>query len=810
MKEAVYTVKGMTCAACEAHVTKALAGVKGVEAVSVNLLTHKAELQVADDLNEEVLFKAVADSGYELEKNKQDKEVHLKIEGMSCTSCANTIEKSLREHEGVLSVNVNYIGEVATVSYDPQQVKLVELQDLIRNQGYDSTVQENLISSAEKSEDRLLLWINLILGALILYITMGQMFSIQLPMPSFLSMHHSPLIYTWAQILISIPVVYLNRKIFIRGFKSLIKRSPNMDSLVAVGTGAALLYSSFGAFRIFMGDSSYAHHLYFESAVVILVLIRLGKHLEERSKKQTSSAIASLLKLRPTTAILVKDGRDLEVDVDEIRIGDHLKVKPGSAIPMDGIIVSGNGGIDESMLTGESMPVEKSSGDEVIMGTLNMNALLIIEAKTDNNNTKLAKIIELVEKAQSQKAPIAKIADAIAAVFVPVVMTIAVLSGLFWYVYSRDLETALTIFVTVLVIACPCALGLATPTAIMVGTGVGAKKGIFIKSGEALEKAAHIDTVVFDKTGTLTKGSPEIIDVEILEGDEESLLQVVASIEHESQHPLAQAFVRYYKGDLLPVRNFVSTTGRGVGASVNEKTYRIGNAAYMEEAGLSVQEQEALVSKWSLEAKTVMFVGEDNKLAALFSVADALKEGTGAAIQSLKSMNIDVVMMSGDHEKTAQAIARQVGIDKVFAQVLPEDKAKHVEDLQAKGHEVMMVGDGINDAIALVQSDLGIAMGTGTDVAVDSADIVLMHDDIAYVSEAIRLSRATLRNIKQNLFWAFAYNVIGIPFAMGLFKLLFNGPLLDPMIAGAAMAFSSISVVLNALRLQRFRFRIEM
>lgn len=813
MSSKSYNITGMTCSACEVHVKKAIESVEGVEHADVNLLTNRADVHFSGDVADIDIEHAVEAGGYGIAHTEDSKQIDLKISGMSCTSCASSIESALQKTPGIKDVSVNSVSEIAKVSYDPHVLKYVDILDVIEKTGYQAAKVDLFSQQETKEKDWswLDVTVNLVLGVLILYLTMGQMFAWKAPMPELLVIDLHPEMYTFAQIILTIPVVVLNYGTFKRGFRSLFRLQPNMDSLVAVGTSAAILYSIYGAYQVFIGTHHYAHHLYFESAVVILALIRLGKYFEDKSKKKTTSAIQSLLNLRPQTAILIRDGKQLVIDVDEIRKGDFLAVKPGSAVPMDGIVREGGGSLDESMLTGESMPVDKMVGDEVIMGTMNLNGHLTLEATVDNENTKLAQIVKLVEDAQNVKAPIAKVADRISAVFVPIVMVIAVISALFWYIYGGDLEASLTIFVTVLVIACPCALGLATPTAIMVGTGVGASHGIFVKSAEALENTAHVQTVVFDKTGTLTYGQPEVKDIVSFSHSEEDLMRLAASIESQSAHPLAHAFMQHFapqKRELLAVSDFVSLTGRGVKGIVEEQEYYIGNIALMHDIDVDVAEVQSQLDAFSDEGKTVMLIARPKELLGLISVADTIKEEAYQTVSHLHDLGLKVVMLSGDNQKTAQAIAKEIGIDTVYAEVLPEQKAAYIETLQSDHHSVMMVGDGINDAIALVQSDVGIAVGTGTDVAIDSADIVLMKDNIRDVGEAIRLSKATIRNIKQNLFWAFIYNIIGIPFAMGVFKLLFDGPLLNPMIAAAAMAFSSVSVVMNALRLQRFKFKM--
>lgn len=815
MSTKTYEITGMTCSSCQLHVEKAISKVAGVEAVDVNLVTNKASVTMNDDVLEATIIKAVEDSGYGVAEEVLTKSVDLKITDMTCSSCVANVEGALSAVPGIEKATVNLLMERAHIEYDPNQVKLFDIIETIKGQGYGAVRMEEVIEDddtlikAQRKERRGVI-VGLILGAIMLYITMGQMFSIKLPQPAFVDMMENPLSYTLFQWAITIPVVWVNRGYFIRGFKTLMKRSPNMDTLVAIGTGAAIIYSFYGTARIFMGDASYAHHLYLETAVVILALISLGKYFESMSKAKTSSAIKALLNLKPATAILLRDGVEVEIDSDEISIGDHLVVKPGSSIPMDGIVIEGHSSVDEAMLTGESMPVDKTVGDNVVMGTMNINGRMIVEATVSNEDTALAKIVQLVENAQNEKAPISKMVDKVSGIFVPIVIAIAIISGVFWYFYSGDVELSMTVFVTVLVIACPCALGLATPTAIMVGTGVGAQNGIFIKSAESLEEASHIHTVVFDKTGTLTYGEPVVTDIVSHDLDDVTLMTIVGSIERMSEHPLAQALVKGAE-DLNVVyddiEGFEALVGRGVQGFYQGKPLYIGNEKLMREQDSDMSAYQNDVNTFAKSGKTAMIVSLDHRVVGVVAVADTIKDEAIETVAALQKMGLDVVMMTGDHKDTAKAIADQIGISHVLAEVLPDEKASNIKRLQEGGEKVMMVGDGINDAIALVQSDVGIAVGTGTDVAIESAKVVLMRDNIKDVANAIALSKATMRNIKQNLFWAFAYNVVGIPFAMGLFKLLFNGPLLDPMIAGAAMAFSSVSVVTNALRLRKFKVK---
>ena len=628
-------------------------------------------------------------------------------------------------------------------------------------------------------------------------------------MPAFLSPMQSPVSYALIQLALSLPIIWIGRRFFVDGFKALSKGHPNMDSLVALGTSAAFLYSLYGTYHVLEGHAHFAMNLYYESAGVILTLITLGKYFEDVSKGKTSMAIQTLVGLAPKMATVLRDGQEVEVPVEEVQVGDLIRVKPGEKVPVDGVVTEGNSTVDESMLTGESIPVSKSVGDEVIGASLNKTGSFILKATKIGKDTALSQIIQLVEQAQGSKAPIAKLADKVSGVFVPIVIVLALVSGLAWYFLGQESWVfALTITISVLVIACPCALGLATPTAIMVGTGKGAENGILLKSGEALEEANHVNMVVFDKTGTITNGTPVVTDVVTAENtDADALIRLAASLEVASEHPLGEAIVAKAKEQgaaFDEVTNFEAIPGFGIKGHVGETLVFLGNEKWMRENGLANVEMNEKANRFAEQGKTPLYIGYNDAVQGLIVVADTVKESSARAIQTLHEMGIQVAMMTGDHERTAQAIAAEVGIDRVFSEVLPQDKANYVSKLQEEGYIVAMVGDGINDAPALAQAQVGIAIGTGTDVAIESADAVLMKSDLMDVPAMLKLSRATIRNIKENLFWAFAYNVIGIPFAMGVLH-LFGGPLLNPMIAGAAMSFSSVSVVLNALRLKRWK-----
>ena len=738
------------------------------------------------------------------------------IEGMSCASCAMTIENAVSKIPGVDKASVNLATEIMTVEAN-DSVTPEDIAKVVDGVGYSArprgkSVEEELEEKNEKKEAHLRemkrnLTISAIFAVPLLFIAMADMVGI--PMPAFLSPMQSPVSYALIQLALVLPIIWLGRRFFVDGFKALSKGHPNMDSLVALGTSAAFLYSLYGTYHVLEGHAHFAMNLYYESAGVILTLITLGKYFEDVSKGKTSMAIQTLVGLAPKMATVLRDGQEVEVPVEEVQVGDLIRVKPGEKVPVDGVVTEGNSTVDESMLTGESIPVSKSVGDEVIGASLNKTGSFILKATKIGKDTALSQIIQLVEQAQGSKAPIAKLADKVSGVFVPIVIVLALVSGLAWYFLGQESWVfALTITISVLVIACPCALGLATPTAIMVGTGKGAENGILLKSGEALEEANHVNMVVFDKTGTITNGTPVVTDVVTADNtDADALIRLAASLEVASEHPLGEAIVAKAKeqgATFDEVTNFEAIPGFGIKGHVGETLVFLGNEKWMRENGLADEAMNDKANQFAEQGKTPLYIGYNDAVQGLIVVADTVKESSARAIQTLHEMGIQVAMMTGDHERTAQAIAAEVGIDRVFSEVLPQDKANYVSKLQEEGYIVAMVGDGINDAPALAQAQVGIAIGTGTDVAIESADAVLMKSDLMDVPAMLKLSRATIRNIKENLFWAFAYNVIGIPFAMGVLH-LFGGPLLNPMIAGAAMSFSSVSVVLNALRLKRWK-----
>ena len=742
------------------------------------------------------------------------------IEGMACAACSSAVERVTRKLEGVQSSDVNLTTNKMVITYDESRVTEQMIVEKVDKAGFkaslvveeaDKKKQEE--AAFEKQEEQLNATKRRVITAIcfavpLLYISMGHMMG--MPLPGIIAPMENPVNFALIQLVLTVAVMICGRKFYLVGIKALIKGNPNMDSLVAIGTGSAFVYSLCMTWLILQGDGSRVHSLYYESAAVVVTLVMLGKYMESRSKGKTSEAIRKLMELAPDTAILYENGAEREVETSAVRLGQHLLIKPGSRIPLDGVVVRGNSSVDESMLTGESIPVEKQEGDQLIGGSMNYNGAMEMEVTHTGNDTTLSKIIRMIEDAQGKKAPISKLADQVAGVFVPTVMVIALVAALLWGVVGgQNMSFVLTIFVSVLVIACPCALGLATPTAIMVGTGVGASHGILIKSGEALEISHKVDTVVLDKTGTITEGKPRVTDVMAAGSlNEEELLRLAASCEQLSEHPLGNAIVEEAKVrgmELTRPETFQSVTGAGILTELDGKPVGIGNFRLVEQLGLSLNDKlQEIAGTAADEGKTPMFVVVDGTLEGVICVADTIKESSVRAVDHLKSLGIQVYMLTGDNKKTAAYIGRQAHIDNVIAEVLPEDKANVVSRLQSEGKTVMMVGDGINDAPALVQADVGTAIGSGSDIALESGDIVLMKSDLEDVYRAVKLSRLTIRNIKQNLFWAFFYNSLGIPVAAGVLYLL-GGPLLSPMIGGFAMSLSSVCVVSNALRLRRMK-----
>lgn len=803
-----YKIGGMTCSACANRVERGIKKMEGMKDASVNFTTET--LTVSFDENKVTsneIEKKVEVLGYSVIKNI--KTHTYRVEGMTCAVCAGRVEKVTKKIEGVQDSVVNLTTEKMSITVDDDIVTYGDIKRAVEKAGYKLVREEEKENTEKKLSDKDKLLRRLIFSCIftipLLIVTMGHM--VGMPLPKIIDPMVNPMNFAVFQIILTVPVMAIGYKFYLIGFKNLIKLSPNMDSLIAVGTSAAFLYSVFGMYKIATGDTSYAMHLYFEAAVTILTLITLGKYLEAISKGKTSEAIKKLMGLAPKTATIIREGNEIVIPIDEVVVGDIILVKPGEKLPVDGEVIEGSTAIDESMLTGESIPVEKIVGSNVIGASINKTGFIKYKATKVGGDTALSQIIKLVEDAQGSKAPIAKMADVISAYFVPIVIGLAIFSAIAWLIAGETPVFALTIFISVLVIACPCALGLATPTAIMVGTGKGAENGVLIKGGEALEITHKINTIVFDKTGTITEGKPVVTDIVSRGKENNILLALAASAEKGSEHPLGEAIVRAAiekNIELKSLENFNAIPGHGIEVVIENESILLGNLKLMKERSIDIGELRGEADRLANEGKTPMFIAINNSLEGIIAVADTVKPSSINAIKELHNMGIKVAMITGDNKKTAEAIAKQVGIDIVLSEVLPEDKANEVKKLQGKDDKVVMVGDGINDAPALAQADIGIAIGSGTDVAIESADIVLMRSDLMDVIVAIKLSKATIRNIKQNLFWAFGYNVLGIPVAMGVLH-IFGGPLLNPMIAAAAMSLSSVSVLANALRLKKFK-----
>lgn len=802
----------MTCAACAAGVERILNKLDEVDNAQVNLVMNQVTICTDSEQSLSLYNEKLSKAGFHLEELKENDTAHeksadLSIGGMHCAACSAAIERSVSKLEGVSLIEVNLLTNSAHVEYDAKKIKLAEIIQRIEKSGFQAVLKEKAKQPIEKEKHNDQIYITLILAMILLYIGMSHMLgNITLPLPDFIHYDTHPFSFAFIQFVLATAILVLGRRFFTRGMKALLHGAANMDTLVAVGTGSAYIYSLYSLYLIGQGDLHSVHRLYFESAGVVVALVMFGKHLEAKSKAKTTDAIAALMSLQAPYALLWKNGQEIAVALDEIALDDELIVKPGDHIPLDGFVLEGSGAVDESMLTGESIPIDKTVGDTLIGGTMNLDGRLRMKVTALPQDTMLAKIITMVENAQGKKAPIARIADRISAVFVPAVMVIALLAALVWYLYQQDIAFSLTVFVSVLVIACPCALGLATPTAIMVGTGRSAQLGVLMKSSEALEQAAHIDTIVFDKTGTLTKGKLTVTDIDTSTAQQE-LLAYCAAVETGSKHPVANAIIaeaERQKVSKLTAQDLITYNGLGMSGVIGDKKLFIGNRALMQQQALSVNDYEEKEKQYSKEGKTVVWVGDEKQVMGIIALADEIKADSKQVVTELKQQGIDAVMITGDHAITAQAIAKKAGIEHVIAQVLPDGKAKEIERLQQQGKKVAMVGDGINDAVALTQSDIGIAIGSGSDVAVESADVVLVKDSLQDVLTCIRISKAVIRNIKQNLFWAFFYNSLGIPVAAGLLY-CFGGPLLSPVFAGAAMAFSSVSVVTNALRLRKLK-----
>ena len=748
------------------------------------------------------------------------KKEEFALEGLQCAGCVSTVEKVVRDLPGVKEANVNLATEKMMVQFNPKEADVQKIMETVSLAGYQAILindkEDVLEKTAIKKEKQLQslkvrAWVSGVFAIVLLYIAMGEM--IGLPLPQIIQPMEHPIVFSVTQLILVTPILWVGRSYFVNGFKALIRKHPNMDSLVALGTSAAILYSVWSTIRILAGEYHYVMHLYVESAAVILAFITVGKYFETLTKGRTSQAIQSLVALSPKVATVIRNGKEVEVPVEELQIGEVVFVRPGEKIPVDGVIISGESFVDESMITGESVPVFKKEGSKVVGATLNTTGSFQVEVSQVGKDTTLSQIIRLVEEAQGSKAPIAAIADRVAGIFVPIVMGLSLLAGLYWgLIGGESFEFVVTVMISVLVIACPCALGLATPTAIMVGTGFGAKRGILIKSSAALEEAGHVGVVLLDKTGTITNGKPKVVDIQVFNDySKEEVLNIAASIEKHSEHPLGKAIVEEAEKqefDVLPIEQFQSISGMGIQGTVDGKEVLLGNHLLLQNQGIAVDDYNAVIDGVASQGQTAMFVAIQKQVAGIIVVADTIKATSKEAIQQMKALGLQVRMVTGDHEKTAKAIANEVGIETVYSQVLPNEKASVVQQLLDEGYQVAMVGDGINDAPALAKATVGIAIGSGVDVAIETADMVMMQDDLRLVAKTIQLSKMTMMTIKENLFWAFIYNVIGIPVAMGVLH-FFGGPLLSPMIAGAAMSFSSVSVVLNALRLNHKLSKLE-
>lgn len=741
------------------------------------------------------------------------------ITGMTCSACSAHVTKAVSKVNGVKNVNVNLLSNNMVVEYD-DTVSSSDIISAVTEAGYGAEVENNKVNTkqsqklpydTELENMRKRLIVSFLFFIPVMYLSMGSMAG--LPQLSFFKHYEGSFNYAFTLFLLTIPVLIVNRKFFINGFKALINKAPNMDSLVALGSSAAVVYGIFAIYKIGYGYAyqeasvvmKYSHDLYFESAVTILTLITLGKYLETKSKRRTRDAVEKLISLTPKTAVVEKDGKEITVAYDDIREGDIIVVKPGGIIACDGIIISGAASIDESAITGESMPVEKKQGDKVISATINKTGHIKFKALKVGSDTTLSQIISLVEEAANSKAPISKLADKISGIFVPVVIIIALISGIFWLYMGESYEFALSIAISVLVISCPCALGLATPVAIMVGTGKGAENGILIKSAESLEMAHNIKAVALDKTGTITEGKMKVVNIQSFKYSQNELLQLAYSMEVKSEHPISKAVVEKAEElncRLLNIDNFISYSGLGISCVIDNTSYYAGNIKFLSDKNIDISKISNMILP--NKAAAPVYIAENNEVIGIIYVADTIKETSIEAVKGFKELGIDVYMLTGDNKETAEYIAHQAGIDNIYAELLPQDKERIIKEIQNKGIKTAMVGDGINDAPALMRSDLGIAIGAGTDVAVESADIVLIKNNLLDALTAVKLSHATIKNIKTNLFWAFFYNIIGIPVAAGIFYTSF-GVTLNPMIAAAAMSFSSIFVVTNALRLKFFK-----
>ena len=777
------------------------------------------------------------------------------IQGMTCSSCSAHIDKTIKKLDGIYNVNVNLLSNNMIVEYDEKIIKNSEIINSVINLGYGANLSgdiKNIDFNTDKTKENLKKMKNKLIISIcflipLMYLAMHQMFFewFGLPIPEVIKNlchgNENAIIFAFTQLIILLPIIYINRNYFIIGVKRLLNKTPNMDSLIAIGSGAATIYGIYSIYMISYGIGHnnleiverYCKDIYFESAGTILTLITFGKYLETKSKRKTSDAISKLINLVPKTAIVIRNNKEIEIEIENVEKNDILVIKPGAKIPVDGIVIEGNSSVDQACITGESIPVEKNINDNLVCGTINKNGYLKMKATSVGEDTTLSKIIKLVEEASNSKAPISKIADKVSSIFVPTVIVIAIITGIIWMILGQSFEFALTSAIAVLVISCPCALGLATPVAIMVGTGKGAENGILIKSAESLELLHEVDTIVLDKTGTITEGKPKVIDIitsqtllgntlnldnsriKVIENKEydlrveNELLKIAGSLEKKSEHPLAEAIIERVNEnniELLDVKEFEVISGRGIKGKILDENYYGGNLAFMKENDIDIQIVKEITECLENEGKTLLYFAKEKKLIGIIGVCDTIKETSRKAIENLQNKKLDIVMLTGDNNIVAQSIAEKTGINNIISDVMPQDKEKVIENLQKQGKKIAFVGDGINDSPALVKSDVGIAIGSGTDIAIESADIVLMKNNLLDVDTAIDLSKSVIKNIKINLFWAFFYNIIGIPIAAGVFYTSF-GLKLNPMIGALAMSFSSVCVVTNALRLKKFKNR---
>ena len=814
LKKITLSILGMHCASCALNIEKALQKYPGIKNAVVNFASEKATITLDQNIiTENEIEKIIEKTGYKVLSSKKQAEIKdeliLKISGMESAHCVGIIEKTLSSLNGINSFNVNLSTEKAKINYNSSLLQPLEIIKAIKNAGYGAELAQTADIEKEARDKEIKTWklkliISVIFGLPLLYVSMGKY--IGLPLPALIEN------YTiYIQFILTTPIILAGYQFYTMGFRAIFNLNPNMDSLVAIGTGTAYLYSIIISILLIKGITAYGNDLYFEIAGLLILFILLGKYLEAKAKGKTSEAIKKLIGLQPKTALVIRADKEIELPIEEVQINDIVIVKPGGKIPVDGIIIEGHSSVDESMITGESIPVEKTINSVVIGATINKTGYFKFRATKIGKDTVLAQIIKLVEEAQGSKAPIQKLVDRISSYFVPSVVVIAVLTFITWYLLGQEFSFALTAFIAVLIIACPCALGLATPTAVIMGTGKAAQNGILIKNAEALQKLHEIKIILFDKTGTLTKGQPEVTDIIAYTKEKQDVLKFAAIAEKRSEHPLASAIINAAEKIKLQIpdaKSFSSLTGRGITAKYHASTILFGNRRLMQEEKIRINTIENDLTALEDQGKTVMILAVDKRIIGIIAAADTLKKYSKEAVQELHNLGKEIIMITGDNKRTALAIAKQLGIDRTLSEVLPEDKAKEVKKLQAENKKIAMVGDGINDAPALAQADIGIAIGSGTDIAIESGEVVLIKDDLRDVVTAMDLSRYSLNKIKQNLFWAFIYNSMGIPIAAGILY-PFTGWLLNPIIAGAAMAFSSLSVVLNTLLMKNYKAKIK-